>query len=318
MPEISLVVCVRDEDHLLARLLEHAAGCYDDLVIVNDGANHDNGIEPPVGAPLKEMAFDYEALPTQALVPRFYKKSSPHNSESVKVLQHGGRYFEGPRCYQQEPHWPFAWWQARHDWILRLDADEFPSEELKVWLRQFRGLSEPAGEVSGYTCVWPLWNGTKTVTTRWPAGRIFLFHRRRVRFFGMVEQVPVPDKPWESLDLVLHHQPKRKSYGVRNILLRRQAYLWRRVIAQSLMKKPTALPHWRWTPDAWPAHWDFARNHPLQYSVTNLFRLPLGQLKGMLKANEFPSISACLNPGLHHFMLGLRVFLEKRRFRKDQ
>ena len=318
MPEISLIVCVRNEDRLLTRLLEHTGGCFDDLVVVNDGANYDNGIEPPVGAPLKEMAFDYGLLPTQASFPPFYKELSPHDCGRTKVSQQGGRYFEGPRCYQQEPHWPFAWWQARHDWILRLDADEFPSEELKAWLRRFRNLPEPATEISGYTCLWPLWNGTKAVTKRWPGGRIFLFHRRRVRFFGMVEQVPVPNKPWESLDLVLHHQPKRKSYGVRNILLRRQAYLWRRVIAQSLMKKPTALPHWRWTPDVWPAHWDFARNHPLRYSVTSLIRLPLGQLKGMLEANEFPSIPACLNPGLHHFMLGLRVFLEKRRFREGQ
>lgn len=264
------------------------------------------------------MAFDYGLRSTQAPVPTFYKKSSPHDSGSIKVLQHGGRYFEGPRCDQQEPHWPFAWWQARHDWILRLDADEFPSEELKDWLRQFRNGPEPAPDISGYTCIWPLWNGRKTVTTRWPDGRIFLIHKQRVRFFGMVEQVPIPDTYYQPLEFVLHHQPKRRSYGVHNILFRSQAYNWRRVIAQSLMGKPTDLACWRWTSDEWPSPWNWIRRHPLRYSIRSLIWFPFCQLKDMLTANELPNASACLNPGLHHFMLGLRVFLEKRRYRKCQ
>ena len=315
MPSISLVVCVYRERDLFERLLHATSGLYDDLVVVHDGPDSNNRAEPPrVDAPAKEMALDYGALAPDTPLPMFYKTPPlPVHSRSIHelVMQHEGRYFEGPRCYQQEPHWPFVWWQARHDWILRLDADEFPSEELKGWLRRFRDSPEPHADISGYTCIWPLWNGRRTVTTRWPVSRIFLLHRRRVRFFGMVEQVPIPDTSYQPIELILHHQPKRKSYGVRNILFRKQAYNWRRVIAKSLMGKATDLPCWRWTSD-WPQFWWNLRRHPLRHSLVSLARFPVHQFKGMIAAREVPRLSECLNPGLHHFMLGLRVFVEEQ------
>lgn len=318
VPQISLIVCLRNERDLLARLLDHVDGCYDDLVVVHDGREEDNDSSPPpVDRPLQSMGLDYGVLDSSAPVPSFYTTPpQPALSGTIHelVLQHGGRYFEGPRCYQQEPHWPFAWSQSRNDWILRLDADEFPGDELRKWLREFRTGAEPATEISGYTCIWPLWNGRRATTRGWPTGRHFLFHRQRVRFFGMVEQVPIPDTRWEPLNLVLHHQPKSKSYGVRNILVRPQAYRWRRVITQSLMETPTSLPCWRWQSPQWPSPWNEIRSRPLTHSFKALISFPLHQLKGMLRAREIPRVSACLNPGLHHFMLGLRIFAAK--FRK--
>src|ERR1700730_1273143 len=146
MPALSMVVCVRGEARLFERLLRETTGCYDDLVVVHDGPADTDGSQG---------------------IERF-------------VVQHNGRFFVRPRAFQQEPHWPFAWEQAKHDWILRLDADEFPSEELKRWLRRFRDSDEPSKGISGYTSIWPLWNGRKNVTKRWPDRRIFLFHKQRV------------------------------------------------------------------------------------------------------------------------------------------
>lgn len=277
MPAVTLVLCVCRERELLERLLRQSNGCYDELVVVHDG--------PDTGG-------------VKALV------------ESA-----GGRFFERPRAYQQEPHWPFAWEQAGNDWILRLDADEYPSPDLKRWLTEFRTAPQPGDMVSGFTCIWPLWNGRRAVTRQWPAGRIFLFDRRRVRFLGMVEAVPVPDACFEAVNLVLQHEPLRKSYGVRNILFRKQAYHWRRVIAESLQAPPTRLPCWRWDTPEWPPNWEQLRRRPLRTALDRLLRYPAHQVRDMLRAREFPRLSACLNPGLHHFMLGLRVCLENRRRR---
>jgi hypothetical protein len=241
MPAVSLVVCVHLQRDLLERLIRESAGCYDELIVLHDNPDVQN---------------------VRSAV------------ESV-----GGRFFERPPSFLQEPHWPFAWGQATHDWILRFDADEFPSTEMKKWLQEFRRAAEPAAGLSGYTSIWPLWDGQKMVTKKWPSGRLFLFNKQRVRFFGMCEQSPVPDGCCEHLDLVLHHQPPgRKAYGIRNIFWRKQSRRGANFIARCLLGKPTDLVCWRWEKDSWPLEWEQIRQRPLW---TAFKRLVKGTLSGL-------------------------------------
>jgi hypothetical protein len=271
MPQISLAVCVRNEVDLLARLLATASGCYDDLIVVHDGP----------------------------------EQSDRHHSIQQLVAEHQGQFFAQALSFQQETHWPFAWSRGKHNWILRLDADEVPSVDLTQWLSRFRTSPEPASSVSGYTCIWPLWNGHRIVTKHWPAGRIFLFHKGRVRFFGMNEQLPVPDGKLESLPLVLEHRPERKSYGVSNLLFRSQAYRWRQVIAQSLVGKPTDLHCWRWTSEEWPMIWEEIRQRPLRTGVYRLVMWPLFNLRQMTREEGRFIFSAVAFTGVHHFLVAL-------------
>jgi hypothetical protein len=281
MPALSLVVCVHGERELLERLLRHTAELSDDIVIVHDGPDS-NGIRSLV--------------------------------EST-----GGRFFERPRAFQQEPHWPFAWGQAAHDWVLRLDADEFPSEDLKIWLKKFRGDPEPDASVSGYTCIWPLWNGQRAISKKWPAGRIFLFRKDRVRFFGMVEQVPVPDGKYQPLDLILHHQPLRKSYGFRNLVFRKQAYRWRERIATSLLKMPSDLACWRWGKDPWPAIWEEIRRHPLRTAATRLTMESLRGLRAQWRSERRFFLKDAFCAPIHHALIGVKLWqLRRLRTRTSQ
>ena len=271
MPRLTLIVCVRGETNLLERLLRQCAGCYDDLVVVHDGPED------------VDFAKSIDGL----------------------VAEYGGRFFVRPLAFQQEAHWPFAWKQARHDWILRLDADEVPSAELREWLQEFCARPEPDESVSGYTCIWPLWDGRRIVTSRWPNGRIFLFHRERVRFFGMAEQVPIPDREFEALPRILEHRPARKSYGFSNLLLREQAYHWRGVIAQSLLGKPTDLQCWRWTSQQWPTIWEEIRKRPLRTGFYRLMMWPLFNLREMKRVEGRVILSAVIFAGLHHCILAV-------------
>jgi hypothetical protein len=270
MPAVSLVVCVHRERELLQRLLRESAGLYDDLIVIHDGPD-DTGVRAVVDAA-------------------------------------GGRFFERPRAYQQEPHWPFAWQNAAHDWILRLDADEFPSPELKAWLNQFRARPGPEVDTSGFTCIWPLWNGRRAISKVWPAGRIFLFHRQRVRFFGMVEQVPIADTQFEPLALVLRHEPPRKSYGFRNLVLRRQAYYWRECIAESLLREPALLACWRWGQEPWPPVWEEIRRHPLRTSLSRLVREPFRALRAQWRTERRFFLAAAFAAPIHHALVGLKLW----------
>ena len=270
MPPVSLVVCVYQERELLQRLLQESAGCYDDLVVAHDG---------------------------------------PDTMGVRKVIEDcGGHFFEGPRAYQQEPHWPNLWRQAAHDWILRLDVDEYPSQEMREWLQAFRQAPEPGTNVSGFTCIWPLWNGRMAVTQRWPGGRIFLFNKQRVRFFGMAETVPIPDSHYHPLKLVLQHEPRRSSYGIHNILFRKQAYHWRMVIAQSLLGPPTELPCWRWSAGDWPPIWEDIRRKPLRTAFRRLVLDPVRQARAMWQAEQRIIPTALLGTGAHQFMMAVTFF----------
>lgn len=307
MPSISLIVCIHKERSLLERLLQHVQGCYDELIIVHDGPEN---VGPPMHE-LEPLSIDFST--GGALGPAYDEVLAPAIPGSIHELstRYNGRFFLHPRIGSLEGQSPFAWSKATSDWILRLDADEFPSNELAAWLRQFRHSAEPHTSVSGYTCIWPLWDGNKAVSSRWPRGRVFLFNKWRVRFLGLVESTLMPETEFLPLELVLHHQPRRKSFGVRNIVFRKQAFHWRFLIAVALLKEPNSLPRWRWDTSVWPESWSKLKKHPLRQGFFRLFWYPLCQLKDQMRSGERVSFSACLNPGLHHFLLGWSVFLEK-------
>jgi hypothetical protein len=273
MPALSLVVCLHGEGDLLARQLEHAQGCYDDLVVVHDGPD-ETGVRAIVEAA-------------------------------------GGRFFERPRAFQQEPHWPFAWGEARHDWILRWDADEFPSDGLRDWLAAFRQSQEPADDISGYSLILPLWDGRKAQTSNWPR-RISLIHRGRVRYFGMADQGPIADGQIVALPHVLHHQPKRPSYGVWYTLRRPTSRRWHYEIARSLLGRPTDLACWRWNDPHWPPKWDEIRRRPLATGLKRLFLSPFRNARDMLRHGEFPRPSMLTFFPLQHWLTCYRFHQLKR------
>jgi len=277
MPALSLVVCIYGQRDLLERLLRKSSGCYDELLVVHDGPDNQN---------------------VRSL-----------------VESHHGRFIENVRHGSLEGQSPFAWAQARHEWILRLDADEFPGDEMIDWLRRFRTLPDPDPGLSGFTCIWPLWNGQKAISKKcWP-GRIFLFDRRRVRFFGLVEQGVIPDGRYEPLDMILHHQPNRKSYGFKNVLIRKQAYHWRAIIAQSLLGKPTDLPCWRWEKETWPPEWEQIRRRPLRTACHRLIMGIFRGLRGSWRAERKLFIEAAFNGPIHHALICLKYWQLQRRRR---
>lgn len=276
MPELSLVICLHRERDLLQRLLRHAEGCFDDLVVVHDG---------PDEAGVRSL-----------------------------VEGHGGAFIERPRRFYEERHWPFAWAQAGHDWILRWDADEFPGEALKAWLGAFREQPEPPADVSGYTCIWPLWDGRRARTTTWPR-RVFLVNRQRVRHFGMVHQPPIADGRFVPVELVLHHQPPRETYGVRYTLARSKVRRWQAEGARALLGKPTDLPCWRWDSPDWPPTWEQIRRRPLWTGLSRLVLSPYWNAREMIHHGQFPWPSFVISFPLQHWMQCLS-YIQARRERR--
>lgn len=256
---------------MLARLLQACCGCYDELIVVHAGPNK-------TAPAVREIASYYH-----------------------------GHYLARPHLGYQEYHWPFAWSKAQYDWILRLDVDELPTPSMVEWLQRFRKSASSPKNVSIYTCIWPLWNGRKNLTSRWPRDRIFLFNRNTVRFFAIPEQTPIPDGTCVSIDVVLNHHPHRKSFGFYNVLVRHQAYIWRRIIARSLLRNPTDLPCWRWTEPSWPKGWRQLRSQPLLTGCKRLLKWPVETVGAMIRHGEFPFPGAVYNAGLNYFLLSIDI-----------
>jgi hypothetical protein len=336
MPKISLVVCVSKERDLLERLLLHAKDCFDDLVVVHDGVENDesfnlelsrkdqvfekNWESPSImslkspNTPPTKIARDYYKLDRDSPIPTGYNlKVDPPIVGSIHelVTNNGGRFFEGPRCFQQEPHWPFAWHKAKFDWILRLDADEYPDEALKQWLINFRESPAAPLQLSGYTCIWPLWDGHQQTIRNWPDQRFFLFNKIRVRFFAMAEQTPIPEFKTTPINLSLNHAPKRKSYGLRNVLIRKQAYVWRTVIAKSLFKQTTEFPTWNWNRAAWPTDWERIRSRPFKEAIFRLVMLSLQQANALWKKEKKINLSATTSGAINHFLFSIEHGLRR-------
>jgi hypothetical protein len=128
----------------------------------------------------------------------------------------------------------------------------------------------------------------------------------------MVEQVPVADGKFESLPLNLCHQPRRKSYGLHNILMRKQGGHWRRVIANSLLDTPAELPRWRWVDDEWPELWHRLRTSPIRDGMYLLVRNSFATMRDLWRSERAFMPAMAIATPLHHFLIGLALIRLRR------
>lgn len=278
MPKVTLIVCVYGDRVPLARLLAQSSECYDELLVIHD--------EP-----------DFE------------------NVESL-IRSHGGRFVIRPRAFSQEPHIPFALGEASYDWILRFDADEFPSPELRSWIIQFREAPEPESEVSDYRCIWPAWDGAHAITKRWPNNRLFLFHRQRVQMIGVSEQGILPERKSVKLPLTLCHEPSIRTHGLENLFAKGRTMSGRKRIVEALLESPLKHPRWRYESEEWPLLWEQIRRHPLLTLARRLFVWPFRQAGAMVLAREFPRPSLFMHAAIFHALVCFDFWKARRRLSK--
>jgi glycosyltransferase involved in cell wall biosynthesis len=206
---VSACVVVRNEEAVIERCLGSLAGVVDEIVLVHDGECEDRTLEI--------------------------------------AAQHGCRTFVRPLVGHAEVSTVFAFEQARGEWILSLDADEFLSEPLRAQLRSL--VSEP--EVNGYEVLWRMWDGRRYITENGPY-KLSLFRRSRVHVLGMIHAVERVDPPVRRVALQLEHRPLYNNYALRTMLTKHRR--WARINAREFLGDLGALPSFNWDgPVAWPA-----------------------------------------------------------------
>ena len=281
MPKITLIVCTCGDRIPFSRLLKQSEGCYDELLVIHDGPDFE----------------DVRSL----------------------VEQYHGRFTERPRAYSQEPHIPFAIGEAKHDWILRFDTDEYPSNELRDWLTEFRKTENIDPTIAGYQWICPVWNGRRAITRNWPNKSVRLFNRDRASVVGVCENGPQPDTGYRCPKMRLRfcHEPPVRSHGLRNIFGKKRTAQARQNLVHALFGSPLEHPTWRHHSDQWPAGWQDVKDHPILTGLRRLFVWPPRQALAMLLAGDLPRPSAFCHAGIFHATVCYE-FWKQRRSAKDE
>jgi glycosyltransferase involved in cell wall biosynthesis len=205
---ISACVVVRNEEAVVGRCLDSLDGVVDEIVLVHDGECDDRTLEI--------------------------------------AERHGCRIFVRPLVGHAEVATIFAYEQARGEWILTIDADEYLSEPLR---RELPALATEEG-VNGYEFLWPIWHRGRHASSKGPF-RLSLFRRSRVHVLGMMHAVERVDPPVRRLFLVLEHRPLYDNYALRTMLKKQRR--WARINAREFVGDLADLPRFNWDgPVAWP------------------------------------------------------------------
>jgi glycosyltransferase involved in cell wall biosynthesis len=205
---ISACLVVRNEEAVLERCLRSLADVVEEIVLVHDGACEDATLE---------------------IAARF-----------------GARIYERPLVGHAEASTVFAFEQARGEWILSIDADEYLSEALRAELRPI-ALNRT---INGYELLWRMWDGSRYITESGPY-KLALFRRSKVHLLGMIHGVERVDPPIERVELQLEHRPLYNNLALSTVLTKWRR--WARINAREFLTPLAEIPRFNWQePVAWP------------------------------------------------------------------
>jgi glycosyltransferase involved in cell wall biosynthesis len=206
---ISACLVLRNEEAVVERCLASLDGVVDEIVLVHDGECEDRTLEI--------------------------------------AERHGCRIYVRPLVGHAEASTVFAYEQARGEWILSIDADEYLSEALRARLRELVGEEG----VNGYELLWRMWDGKRYITENGPY-KLALFRRSKVHLLGMIHGIERVDEPIRRLQLQLEHRPRYNNLALATVLTKWRR--WARINAREFLMAYADIPRFNWDgPTEWPA-----------------------------------------------------------------
>ena len=155
-----------------------------------------------------------------------------------------------------EAHLPFAFARAQKEWILRIDADEFLSSRLKKEMVNLVNRKS----VDAYEFLWPLWDGERYITRRWPY-KLCLFRKEAVSFLGVIHFLPEIKGNILKNDLVLHHQPSYNNFSRK--MFNQKWIKWARIQAELYFKPFSQVEKFNYNKSDWPFKIKLRKKFPL-------------------------------------------------------
>jgi hypothetical protein len=161
--------------------------------------------------------------------------------------QLGCRVFVRPLVGNPEYHTVFAYQQARGEWLLSLDADEFLSREMSAVIPEL--ISQDA--YAGWEFRWPMWDGERYITHG--PYKLSLFRRADTSLVGHLQRSEQVNGRIGRREETLHHQPLYNNFTLQSVAGKWRR--WCRVQARELVEPFSDLPKFNYSgPDRWPWH----------------------------------------------------------------
>lgn len=207
-PRVSACLVVRNEEAVIRRCLQSLLPVADEIILVHDG--------PPA-------------------------------DRTVTIAESlGCRVFVRDPVGDPEFHTVFAYEEARGEWILSIDADEFLSEEMAAIVPSLLG---DTGH-DGWSFFWPMWDGARYITTTGPF-KPALFRRSALSLVGHLQSSETVTGAVGQRREQLHHQPLYNNFTPRSVI--RKYRPWCQVHALELVRPFAELPTFNYHgPDRWP------------------------------------------------------------------
>ncbi len=93
--------------------------------------------------------------------------------------EYTNKIFTRPHKGQCEFHQAFLYRKAKYSWILKVDSDEFLSEDLKKNIRKL--IENPSADA--YSFLWLFWDGKKYTTKNW-SRKVCLYRKDKISYIG--------------------------------------------------------------------------------------------------------------------------------------
>ena len=171
--KISAIIVVYNEDKIIGEALKSLKGVVDEIIVIHDGKCKDNTLK--IARKFTDKVF-----------------VRPHKGRSAFNVVFGLK-------------------KAKYNWILKIDADESLSEELRKNIRGF--VREK--DFDSFSFIHPLWNGKKSITKTWPRKTV-LVRKSKISFLafpGFDASIPSTGKTKKTNYIIIHKPLKNQDVG---------------------------------------------------------------------------------------------------------
>lgn len=231
---ISACLVVYNEEKLIERCLESIENLVDEIIIVHDGECKDNTLE------IAERYTD--------------------------------KIFIKPHIGIAEPLRSFTYEQAKGEWILQIDADEYFYKEDVQRIKKILSNTD----FDGYWLKWELWDGEEPIHFR-GLQKLCFFRKNSISYQGLPQTAVTVNGKVGKADIFLRHRPNYENISWKTANAKRKYWLESHV--KYFFPELVEYHCFNDIIDSWVDYTKKVRRNPLFYLIFYPLKNFLGQLK---------------------------------------